>query len=126
MSYVPGGAPARGAWGRIAARFPRLYVSGGGGQNPVLVRMLRELVRPMVVLPFDELEIPSRAREAVSFAVLANECLARRTCNLPRVTGARRRAVLGEVAWGASSAGSWAASSVSPRGRRARPARRAG
>jgi anhydro-N-acetylmuramic acid kinase len=99
----PGGAC--GAWGRIVARFPRLYLSGCGGQNPVLVRMLRELVRPMVVLPFDDLEIPSRAREAVSFAVLANECLARRACNLPRVTGARRRAALGELAWGADAHG---------------------
>jgi anhydro-N-acetylmuramic acid kinase len=96
-AWAPGGG---GTLGGAARAFPRVHVSGGGAENPVLVARLAAAIAPVELRPFGELGIPSRAREAVSFAVLAGECLARSPANLPQVTGAARAAVLGEIAWG--------------------------
>ncbi len=49
-----------------------LYLSGGGMHNPLLVRWLKELL-PCAILPTDDLGISGDAKEAVLFAVLANE-----------------------------------------------------
>jgi 1,6-anhydro-N-acetylmuramate kinase len=51
-----------------------VYLSGGGMHNPLLVRWLRELL-PCKFLKTDDLGIPGDAKEAVLFAILANECV---------------------------------------------------
>ncbi|MCC5912774.1 MAG: anhydro-N-acetylmuramic acid kinase [Balneolaceae bacterium] len=54
---------------------PVVYVSGGGARNPELIRIIEEeLGRPLK--PMSELGIDPDAKEAVIFAVLANEMLA--------------------------------------------------
>jgi anhydro-N-acetylmuramic acid kinase len=52
-----------------------LYLSGGGMHNPLLVRWLHELL-PCHFARTDALGIPGDAKEAVLFAILANETLA--------------------------------------------------
>ena len=52
-----------------------VYVSGGGSKNPVIMARLAELL-PFRVCESDELGMPSAAKEAVLFALLANETLA--------------------------------------------------
>lgn len=52
------------------------YMSGGGIHNPVLVDALRLLLPECTVGRTDELGIPGDAKEAVLFAVLANEAVA--------------------------------------------------
>jgi anhydro-N-acetylmuramic acid kinase len=52
-----------------------VYVSGGGCKNPVIMARLAELL-PFRVCESDELGMPSAAKEAVLFALLANETLA--------------------------------------------------
>ena len=74
-----------------------VVVSGGGADNPVLVGMLDEALGPIDLVRVDDLGVPSDAKEAVAFAVLANETLEGRAGNLPRVSGASRRVVLGVV-----------------------------
>jgi anhydro-N-acetylmuramic acid kinase len=78
------------------ARIVDVVVSGGGVHNPVLMRRLRELLAPTPVRSSAELGIDPDAKEAVAFAVLANESVAGRAGSLPRVTGARRGVVLGK------------------------------
>lgn len=52
------------------------YMSGGGIHNPVLVDALRLFLPECTVGRTDELGIPGDAKEAVLFAVLANEAVA--------------------------------------------------
>jgi anhydro-N-acetylmuramic acid kinase len=53
-----------------------IYASGGGVHNPVLMRHIREQLPNLPLHLTDELHIASDAKEAVLFAVLANETVA--------------------------------------------------
>jgi anhydro-N-acetylmuramic acid kinase len=52
-----------------------LYLSGGGAGNQTLVQHLKQLLPDWKIRPMRELGIPGDAKEAVLFAVLANETL---------------------------------------------------
>jgi anhydro-N-acetylmuramic acid kinase len=79
--------------------FQEMVLSGGGAKNSTLVRMLKnELATLGLRLRFsDEFGVPSVAKEAVAFAVLAHETWHRRAANIPSATGAKRGAVLGKI-----------------------------
>jgi anhydro-N-acetylmuramic acid kinase len=53
-----------------------IYLSGGGAHNPLLVRWLRELLKVEKLRTTSELGVPGDAKEAILFALLANETLA--------------------------------------------------
>ncbi len=53
----------------------RLYLSGGGMHNPALVNNLRQLLPDYPIESTDSLGISGDAKEAVLFAILANETL---------------------------------------------------
>ncbi|MBI3723360.1 anhydro-N-acetylmuramic acid kinase [bacterium] len=77
-------------------------VSGGGAHNATLMNALREMLREdgVRVRSFDEVEgvgFSGKAKEAVAFAVLANETIQGLPSNLPAATGARRAVVLGKI-----------------------------
>jgi anhydro-N-acetylmuramic acid kinase len=78
-----------------------MIVSGGGAKNPVLIAMLRDALRPLAIkIHFsDERGIPSEAKEAVAFALLAYETWHRRPGNVPSATGAKRPAILGKISY---------------------------
>ncbi|TZF86139.1 anhydro-N-acetylmuramic acid kinase (plasmid) [Pedobacter sp. BS3] len=66
-----------------------IYVSGGGCHNPLLMRNLQQLLPPYTIKNFDELGINPDAKEALLFAVLANEAIAGKgtaIAGLPAVT----------------------------------------
>lgn len=52
-----------------------IYTSGGGTNNPLLINWLKELL-PCTFHKSDILGIPSDAKEAILFAILANETIA--------------------------------------------------
>jgi anhydro-N-acetylmuramic acid kinase len=81
--------------------FREMIISGGGAQNATLMGMLAGLLAPMgIVTRFsDEFGLPSAAKEAVAFAVLAYETWHRRPSNVPSATGAKRAAVLGKISY---------------------------
>jgi anhydro-N-acetylmuramic acid kinase len=81
--------------------FQEMIVSGGGVRNTTLVGMLaQDLSKLGVTLRFsDEFGLPSEAKEAVAFAVLAYETWNRRASNVPSATGAKRAAVLGKISY---------------------------
>ncbi|WP_309894299.1 anhydro-N-acetylmuramic acid kinase [Archangium sp.] len=74
-----------------------VYVSGGGTRNPVLMERLAARLAPLPVRTVDVLGLPEAAKEAVCFALLANEHLSGTPANVPSATGARRRVVLGKL-----------------------------
>lgn len=56
-------------------QYSRIYISGGGWHNKLLVKTLQELMPGYVLSDFSELGIAGDAKEAVLFAALANEAL---------------------------------------------------
>jgi anhydro-N-acetylmuramic acid kinase len=81
------------------ASFSEVIVSGGGTRNPTLIAELANELRHLGLhlRSSDEFGIPSEAKEAVAFAVLAFETWSRRPSNVPSATGAKRPAVLGKI-----------------------------
>jgi anhydro-N-acetylmuramic acid kinase len=73
-----------------------IIVAGGGARNPALLERITRAVAPVPVLLSDDVGVPTMAREAMGFAVLANEALLGHPTALPGVTGARRPVVLGK------------------------------
>jgi anhydro-N-acetylmuramic acid kinase len=83
------------------ARIREFVVSGGGTKNATLMRMIREEISPlkMRVRTTDEFGLPSDAKEAAAFALLAYQTWRRMPSNVPSATGAKQPAVLGKVSY---------------------------
>lgn len=84
-------------------RVDRVYLAGGGAENPALRARLAARIAPVPLATSDALGLPSAAKEAADFAVLALEAAAGRPVALPAVTGARAAAGAGLFAPGAQS-----------------------
>lgn len=76
-----------------------LIVSGGGARNPLMMAQLAASLPGIAIRTSDEFGIPSQAKEAFAFAILAYEAFHQRANNLPSATGARRPAVLGKICY---------------------------
>jgi len=83
----------------VAPRLPVevVVVSGGGARNPELMARLAARFAPLPVRTSDAYGLPVDAKEAIAFAILASERLDQRPANLPSVTGARQRVLLGQI-----------------------------
>ncbi|MFZ0807766.1 MAG: anhydro-N-acetylmuramic acid kinase [Candidatus Sulfotelmatobacter sp.] len=81
--------------------FSEIILSGGGARNATLLEMLSDSLLPMGVSLriSDDFGLPSQAKEAVAFAVLAYETWHRRASNVPSATGAKRPAILGKISY---------------------------
>ena len=77
-----------------------IIFSGGGCKNPILMEKLSKNLAPIKSSTSDDYGIPSDAKEAVAFAVLANELVSGNTNNLLGVTGAQRKVPMGKIALG--------------------------
>ena len=73
-----------------------LYVSGGGVHNQTIMRRLGEVLVDTAVEPVDNSGISADAKEAIAFAILANESLHGQGGNLPSATGASVQKILGK------------------------------
>jgi anhydro-N-acetylmuramic acid kinase len=82
-------------------KYGEFVVSGGGTKNPTLMAMLANELRPLgLAMRFsDEFGVPSEAKEAIAFALLAYQTWNRRPSNVPSATGAKRLAILGKVCY---------------------------
>lgn len=72
-----------------------LIVSGGGAKNGYFMNALARYFEGAVVRSSGEVGVSSDAKEAICFAILANEYVAGNPANIPSVTGAARRVTLG-------------------------------
>jgi anhydro-N-acetylmuramic acid kinase len=78
-----------------------LFVSGGGTRNLTMMAMIRSEVAGLgiKVATTDDAGVPSQAKEAIAFAVLAYQSWQRETSNLPGATGASRKVILGKLSY---------------------------
>jgi len=76
-------------------------VSGGGASNPTLMAMLANELLPLglTIRSSDEFGLPSEAKEAAAFALLAFRTWNRQPSNVPSATGANGPAILGKISY---------------------------
>jgi anhydro-N-acetylmuramic acid kinase len=74
-----------------------VYICGGGVHNKTLMKYVKKRLYPINVGIVDDLGLSSDAKEAIAFAVLANETIHGNHGNVPKATGASKYVVLGKV-----------------------------
>jgi anhydro-N-acetylmuramic acid kinase len=74
-----------------------LFVSGGGAHNRYILDSLRNHFGGVSVAAAEDIGISSDAKEALCFAVLANELISGNPANLPSVNGASKETLLGKI-----------------------------
>jgi anhydro-N-acetylmuramic acid kinase len=84
-----------------AAGVDTLVCSGGGVDNPTLMRMLRESVEGIAVRTTKEFGIPTDTKEAILFALIGWHTAHGLPGAVPSCTGAREPRVLGAITPGA-------------------------
>ncbi len=82
---------------KIRGNIDELFVSGGGAHNLFILNSLRGHFAAAKVRPAEDVGISSDAKEAICFAVLANETISGNRANLHQVTGSSRNTVLGKI-----------------------------
>ena len=75
----------------------RLIVGGGGSMNPTLLGEIADCLPGCEVMTNEQMGLDSNSKEAVAFAVLANEALYGRTNNAPGATGASHPVIMGKI-----------------------------
>lgn len=75
----------------------RLIVGGGGSYNQTLMGHLRRLLIETEVIDNEALGLNSDAKEAVAFALLANEAVSGICNNVPSATGAAHPVIMGKI-----------------------------
>jgi len=76
-----------------------LLLTGGGALHPGLRERVRARVDPLPVLVHDDGPLAPQHHEPAAMALIAARTLRRLPSGLPRVTGARKPAILGHVRW---------------------------
>jgi anhydro-N-acetylmuramic acid kinase len=81
--------------------FSEMIVSGGGAKNSTLMAMLAKAITPLrlQLRSSDEFGLPSEAKEAAAFALLAYQTWNRQPSNVPSATGAKSAAILGKISY---------------------------
>ncbi len=92
------------AVGRFAAKglpVHEVIVGGGGARNATMMAMLHGAMQAygedVSVVASDAVGIPSDAKEAICFAILANEAILETPAGLRSVTGAARNVICGAI-----------------------------
>jgi anhydro-N-acetylmuramic acid kinase len=78
-------------------RIQELIVSGGGVHNKYIMGALRRYFDGISIITTDAAKIPIDAKEAMCFALLANETISGNPGNVPGATGAKKQTVLGTI-----------------------------
>lgn len=77
----------------------KLIIGGGGSHNEVIINSLKMLLPTVNVLTFEDMGLNSDSKEAIAFAILANESLNHIKNNLISVTGAKHSVIMGKISY---------------------------
>jgi anhydro-N-acetylmuramic acid kinase len=80
------------------AKVNELIVAGGGTRNPLIIAQLAAALPGIEIIPASQFGVPTEAKEAFAFALLAYEAYQGRPNNLPSATGAKHPVVMGKFA----------------------------
>jgi anhydro-N-acetylmuramic acid kinase len=83
----------------LPAPVHEIFITGGGTENHAIMHPLRSLLTASNITLLDprQLGVPSQAKEALAFALLAAATLDNLPSNVPSCTGATRQIVLGSI-----------------------------
>lgn len=84
------------AYRRFLGPVDEVIVGGGGARNPTLLRLLAAALPEARVMTHEAVGINSDAKEAIAFALLANDCILGLPTNVSGATGGRP-VVMGNV-----------------------------
>jgi anhydro-N-acetylmuramic acid kinase len=76
-----------------------LIVAGGGSRNKILLSHLAEILNPIEVKTSEQYGVDSKAREAITFALLAYDAVSGVATSIPGVTGANTAEILGKLSF---------------------------
>ena len=82
---------------RPDTKIKELIIAGGGCRNKFLISRLSYYFKGVKIEHISQNGIHADNKEAVLFAVLANECLAGNSANLRSVTNAKKDVILGKI-----------------------------
>jgi anhydro-N-acetylmuramic acid kinase len=85
--------------GMLGRPVEEVIASGGGVKNPALMERIAAALAPIPVRHSADFGVPSDAREAMAFAVLADMTLRGVVAGLPPVTGASAPKLLGKLSF---------------------------
>ena len=74
-----------------------VIIGGGGSYNKTLISMLQKRLPNILVKTQEDFGYSSDAKEAIAFAILANETIHGRANNVPSVTGAAHPVIMGKI-----------------------------
>lgn len=77
----------------------KFIIGGGGSQNPTLVGYMKSCLPKCNVITNEDIGLNSNAKEAIAFAILANETLQGINNNVPTATGADHGVVMGKISF---------------------------
>ncbi len=75
-----------------------IILSGGGSHNDTLIKFLRQYLEPTIQIhSINKFGISPNTKEALAFAILANETISYNPNNIPSATGAREAVIMGKI-----------------------------
>ena len=75
-----------------------IILSGGGSHNDTLIKFLRQYLEPIIQIHLiNKFGISPNTKEALAFAILANETISYNPNNIPSATGAREAVIMGKI-----------------------------
>lgn len=76
-----------------------IIFSGGGAYNDFMLQAIQQRLPRVSIKRLEDLGFDSKAKEALAFLILGHETLAKNPANLLKATGAKRKAILGQVTY---------------------------